>query len=264
METTISDQRLSFRPAIPVPYPKEHGAYVVLAAAWLVGALQALPDSWISLILSAIASFFGFIAAEPVRLFLKEKNPLKKRWYLLYSLLELSIAVATLIAIVLTHPAVLLLAIPLLLIAASYFLLRQRRVAMERLALIGFVGISLAAPFAMLSTSTSTSLKQLLPVWLLSSFFFCGTAMNVAIRLKRANAVRDAFTYHLSFLLLTGFAASLSGSWSWTLLPILNLLRFGIIRLDVSGFQRSSLKRIGLEESIATTLYVVMMALILH
>jgi hypothetical protein len=249
-----------------IPLPREHGAYVILASAWLLGVLQAPSVDPFRAALSLVAIAMAFFVQEPIRQLLvirrtgrnRERRRFLIEWSAAMTLLGLDAAAP----IAISQPAILWLLLPAGIVGGLYGAMLLRRASMDALATVGFIGLSLAAPAASIASSGRFAPFEVLGLWLLAAMFFCGSSYSVRIRLKGAYSVTEAVGYHLMAL------AGVACLTLVTLLPPIALVAIlpggakllWILR-DVDRYRRLPLKRIGIQESVVSLLFVIIYSL---
>jgi hypothetical protein len=245
-----------------IPLPREHGAYVILGCAWLLGVIQAPSVDPLRTSLSLVTIAMAFFIQEPIRQLLvirrtgrhREQRRLLITWTAAMALLGLDAAAP----IALSQPQILWVLLPAGIVGGVYAVMLVRRASMDALATVGFIGLALAAPTAYIASGGRFDRLEVLGLWVLTAIFFCGSSYSVRIRLKGADSITQAVGYHLLALTVV---ASLT---LVTLLPPIALLAilpggaklFWILR-DVDRYRRLPLKRIGIQESVASLLFVI-------
>jgi len=141
--------------------------------------------------------------------------------------------------------------IPIGLISIAYFIFKAKHLGIDLLASIGFLAISLLAPFTAIASSLSIQLARVIELSVVTSLFFIGVSLNVRIRIRKRSAVRIAFLFHTVSLVVVIFAC---GLWSISLDIMCNfwarLLRTIWITTNTDSYLAKPLKRIGIEEGI--------------
>ncbi|MEO6941368.1 MAG: YwiC-like family protein [Candidatus Kapaibacterium sp.] len=238
------------------PFPKEHGAYVVLIAAWLLGIIFAPCLDMIGVVLTFSLSVSLFLLQGPLRKFLRYRNA-KKNTFDLPTLILSAIGILSGLLLGIHSPHSILLAIPLLPIAFLYLLFLKKRSTPTQLSLIGFTGLSLAVPLVMLSSNCTVSIGILFSVWLFATLFFCSSVFCVEVRLSGKPAIGRALLYHFGALGIVVGCVVL-GKLPYTAIIVMSiaLARILLISIYHEVYRKLPLKYIGILESIVALLGV--------
>jgi 4-hydroxybenzoate polyprenyltransferase len=235
---------------------------VILACAWLLGVIQAPTVNPLHAGLALVAVAMAFMVQEPIRQLLvirrTGRNRERRRGLIEWTAAMALVGLDAAAPLALSQPQILWLLIPVGIIGGVYAVMLTRRASMDTLATVGFVALSLAAPAASIASSGRFDPVAMLGLWLLAAMFFCGSSYSVRIRIKGAWSITQAVGYHLCAL------ACVAALTLTTLLPPIALLAIlpggakllWILR-DVDRYRRLPLKRIGLQESAFSLLFVI-------
>jgi hypothetical protein len=243
-----------------IPIPKEHGAYVVLIASWLLGLLHAPSHDPLAIGLSLILILSTFLMQEPLRPLFRARSPasraiagLRTGWLGLL----LTIAIVSAAWLLLLCPATAWIVAAGVLVAIAFLLLIRRRVGLVSLSTAGFFALALAAPLARLASGPGASAAELVGLWLFAALFFAGSSACVRLRMNRQGGVSLPIAAHLLFIAAAAVLVGLG------LLPAIALLAGlpALARLlwvvgDLPRYRRTSLKRIGLIETAVALLFL--------
>lgn len=133
---------------------------------------------------------------------------------------------------------------------------QRRKARLTTISLVGFLALSLAAPLAAVINGEE-AYYTLLCIWLVCALFFVGANLNVSLRLPKAPSLQAILFFHL----IAGFAWTLiasgfSGRWAGLVCLLTNFLRFLWIWSHIDSFRRSTLRRIGLQETALSVLFI--------
>lgn len=241
--------------------PKEHGAYVVLIASWVVGMLYTPHADLTGFALVLATSLSLFLLQDPFKQFARPKrtaNPFANASVLTLGLIGASSGIALLAR----TPRVAICVIPLAVIGAVYFtMLRSRRGAIAR-SFVGFAGLTLVSPMTMIAAGNSDPLDQAIVVWIFSTLFFCTSIYCVAIRLKEAHAVRNAIVYHIVATGVIGCLVALNvisaGAFISMFIPTVRLV---LILGYRKRYTSLAIKFIGIQETVVALCALAVIAL---
>lgn len=242
--------------------PGEHGAYIVLVCSWILGILRAPQIAPLPTALSLVMALGLFLALGPSRSLLRSRrlgrsfNNIELRWGILFT----GTALFAGVPLIASRPDILLLAIPGAILAGIYLIAEYRRRSMTTLSMIGFVGLALAGPLARIAAADTVAVSELLLLWLLPAAFYSASAYTVHIRLVGAPGIRGAVAFHLVILVAVAVLASME------LIPIVGVIAMLVavgkltwILFDLGRYRAMSLKRIGLLESVGSTIFLLLM-----
>jgi hypothetical protein len=244
------------------PLPREHGAYIVLACSWILGLIQAPGIDIPYALLSLVAVAMIFIMQEPIRLLLMMqrtgRNTGSRTGTIAWGVTMGTVALLAGMPILLHRPAILWMLLPSAVVAGTYVMMLRRRASMNSLALVGFVGLALAAPAGRIAVAGGFDPVELLGLWLLATLFFCGSSYCVNIRLKGARGVAPALWYHAGALLVTILLA-LSGLLPGIAVATMLLAAGKLVWIlaDMERYRALPLKHIGILESCVSLLFVI-------
>ncbi len=240
-----------------VPIPKEHGAYVVLVASWLLGLLQAPGREALPVTLSLLLPLGAFLAQEPLRLLLRGGRASASRHVVAWLALFAGTAIVAGGWLLSLRPRLWLVMVAGCAVAALFAWLLRRRAAMLTLSSAGFLGLSLGAPLARIAAAPATSVSDLVVLWGVAVLFFASSSSCVRIRLKREERGTRPIVLHaalLALLLVLAEARMVPPVAAVAVLPA--IARLAWILRDLPGYRRSSLKRIGIVETAVTALFL--------
>jgi hypothetical protein len=244
-----------------LPIPREHGAYVVLAACWLFGIFTADEVAPLPAALSLVAALAAFMLSEPARLIVHSlrsgRDAPRRRFWSIWTAALGAIAVGAGAPLVALRPDVAW-ALPLaLVLSVVYLWLTSRRASMTDLSIVGFLGLSMVAPVARMAAGDWT-IAGLGAIWTYTALFFCASAWCVRVRLVGSEGLPLAAAAHTALLALTLILAARG------VLPVIALVaiapaivRFLWVALDVARYRQQTLKRIGLLETAIALMLVV-------
>lgn len=251
----------------PRLFPREHGAYVVLLASWLVGVMSAQMLDAASVTLSLAVFLALFIAQEPLKHVLrglKRNEPLDDHDVSrLFSLMLFGVSGFALLSRV--HSTLLWTLLPGAACALSGLWLNHRRASMFAQSLAGFAALTLAGPALLLigsPHSADANISQAAALWGELTLFFWASAMIVNVRID-IRSERSTRLVLGAFLLLAIILTSLN-VFSYAALVSLGLLvaRYVWVITDLDRYKRLSLKKIGIIETITAVVMVVLYAIL--
>jgi hypothetical protein len=237
-------------------FPKEHGAYVVCIASWLLGAIFAGSLSIVPLVLPLLSVMPFFLMEGTLRDVVLHGE---KRTYLLsLSVALLSIiGVAPVILLLVNEPFLWVFYAVYVLFGAIHIIGLRRHFTPTKLSIGGFIALSLLTPMTQSSITYTIDAKMIFVYWSASALFFVSSVMCVIVRLRGKKALPMGYMFIISaMIVLTGEAAN-------SLLPPaavygqgLRVLEILVISLTLRRFQKLSLKTIGLIETAITSVYL--------
>jgi hypothetical protein len=251
-------------PKARYPFPREHGAYIVLLSAWLLAVLRSAGNNILHALLMLLFLISIFFLQAPItaawnRRSLAQLGAINKFW--LYGICLAAIGTALLLLSI--QPTFALVAMPATVIASVYAFMPPSRFGMGERSVIGFLLLTLAAPCTQL-VLVNPPIGQLLEIWLIAASYFCGSAMNIRLRISKPNdvtrkndALRQSTMYHLLMLTLTCILAV--GKYiGWTAFAATALSTFRLLWIaeDRNRFSKLPLKRIGLQESVLAVVFL--------
>ncbi|MFI5264317.1 MAG: YwiC-like family protein [Candidatus Kapaibacterium sp.] len=243
------------------PIPKEHGAYVVLLAAWLFGIVYSHCVDITGFALALILPLSLFFLQGPVRPLIHRKRKEKIRLHP-FSITCFGISLFSGLLLALHSPRILYSSVPLAVITALYFYFVRRRSAQLLLSFIGFSGLALITPVTVLASNCEITVSNLIIIWLFVSLFFWGSLVCVNIRLSGGNGIARAMIYHiLASTIILFFAYYHSLRYSAITVIGISFLRLVIIIIYHSRYVKIKMKHIGIQESIIAALGVIVSAL---
>jgi uncharacterized membrane protein YjjP (DUF1212 family) len=249
--STQSRRAAWYRPTVS----PEHGVYVVLIAAFLIGAAAAQRWTWHTS-LALICAFPGFQAEHPLVVQLKQRRRWQPRmllWGGLYASVSLSLAIY-----LYGQAAVLLwiyLGAALALAVDGFSVLRrgQKSIANE---LITFAAVCLCTPLAYAATVGFLT-PTVLALWGLNTLFFSSSIFTVKLRKPRTRSVWPGVGYHAIATLLIALL------WYTGWLPTIPalafgivLLKFGFILLRRTWYQTTRIQQVAMLETITALIFL--------
>lgn len=243
------------------PIPKEHGAYVVLIAAWLLGIVYSHCVDVPGFVLSLVFPLSLFFLQEPIRRIIRRK-PKEKVGFDPLSLFLAVIAIASGAILALHSPDILYLSLPLTLIVLLYFYFVRKRSPAMILSLIGFCGLALIAPLTILASNCRITIGHLAAVWLFAILFFSGSLLCVNIRLSGGRGVTIATIYHI-FAFSAMILLSYSHNLPYSTIAVIGIssVRLLVIIIYRNRYIKLKIKYIGIQESVVAGLGVIISAL---
>ena len=249
---------------IRLSLPKEHGAYVVLASSCIYGLIRSPSIDLGRAIPTLVLIFALFLIQKPAYELVRNLPSLQHPpvlFFWLVGLLAASILFSYLLSTI--APQLWVIIIPGGVVFAAYALMDPRRFGMGERSVVGFLLLTLAAPTLQLAVGTP-SISSVVETWFIASLYFCGSAMNIRLRLvKRATAqgmnakAQQAILYH-ALLTALCFALASTGLTGWTTVLVLSVssLRLIWILQNLERFRALPLKRIGVQESLLAVLFL--------
>jgi len=224
----------------------------VLASCWIGGLLSARRPDILHAALSFLFLAAAFLAQEPVKLLLfsLRKSPSFRRRNISRLACSALVTLASGTWLFGHHPELLYLLLPASIFVSAYLWLRSRRGDMADLAVIGFLTLSLAAPFKAIACVPTTDMLHPLELWIATSLFFVGSSLNVRVRLKKEPALRLSMRFHVAAIVFaTALAVFTHASWIPAASVALSFARMLWIASDINRFSKLRLRRIGFEEA---------------
>jgi hypothetical protein len=218
-----SNSQAWYRPTLS----PEHGVYVVLLVAFLIGAAAAQQWTWMTT-LALICAFLGFQAEHPLVLQIKQRRSWKPRflvWGGLYGTIALLIAGFLYLRtgdrfsplLWIYAGAVVAFGVD----AVSVFYREQKSIINE---FITFAAVCLSAPFAYITTTGSISTLAI-ALWILNTLYFSSTIFIVKFRKLKTHPILPSLVYH------SVAAAIILVLWYINFLPAITALAFTIALL---------------------------------
>ncbi|MBL1175236.1 YwiC-like family protein [Pantanalinema sp. GBBB05] len=213
----------------------EHGVYIVLLVAFLIGAAVAQQWTWTTT-LALICAFCGFQAEHPLVVQIRQRKSWKPRfvvWGSIYGGIAMTIALylywqtGSLVSPLLGIYSG---AIGALIVdSISVFYREQKAIWNEFLT---FAAVCLATPFVYIVTTNQLT-GTVLGLWLLNTLFFSSAIFTVKLRKFKSNeslvaAIQRVVVYHLVATALVVGLLGLGVISLWTALP------FSIVLVKVS------------------------------
>lgn len=238
----------------------EHGVYVVLLVAFLLGAAAAQNWTW-DTTLALICAFCGFQAEHPLVLQIKQRRSLKPR-FLVWAGLYGSITVGVAVYLAIHNPVLLWIfagaAVAFLFDAVSVFYRQQKSILNE---VITFAAVCLSAPFAYGATVGTLSL-QVIGLWLLSTLFFCSTIFTVKFRKDKSHPITPSILYHITAAFLVVGLSLIHWLSLWTALAFtVVLLKFGVILVWRQWYCTAKIQWVALLETTSAMEFLAIAAL---
>jgi hypothetical protein len=246
-----------------LPVPKEHGAYIVLVASWLVGVVAGGYSDVLINILILVGAFSLFFLGESLRLAIRSRMQGQKPQLSVWTLLLLLIAITTSAFVILQASWLLWFAPHIVLFIGAYSVALAERARTITLTYIGFGALSLLAPIVVSVNNQGASDILLIALWTGCALFFTASAATVNIRFDGKRAIAPAVVVHvLAFNVIgvwvhTGYLTH--GFLSAVLLAV---IRFIIVIVMRKRYQKMALRYIGMEESLVAALLVIAVLLI--
>lgn len=242
--------------SVPRLFPREHGAYAVLLASWLVGLVVSDSIRATEIVLSIVAFLALFVAQEPLKHIirgLKKSHPLAEHDVSrLFSLLLFGVSGFALLSR--SHGALLWILVPGTVTALLGLWLYYRRASMYLQSLAGFAALTLAGPALVLMSDGSADSHQIsraVELWLELTLFFWASAMIVNVRIDPSSARTTAILLGMFLLCsLIGLNLGFLSIASFVALVVV-ILRYMLARSYIERYKKLSLKRIGMIETIA-------------
>jgi hypothetical protein len=241
-----------------IPLPREHGVYVVLLGSWIIGILLKAPGTWWPPLFSMVVLLAMLMIPNVTRSFTDHTRKRTRAQIAPAFAAAIAATVLAITAVIVAPVLVMLVPVGLAFVILLAYMKKRRR-PMQELSFVAFMTIALGVPVAgILNGSQDFVLLGL--GWFMCAAFFCGSSLNVAIRLRRTK--RSLYTtglYHGLVLLLWSLVAGSFPAYYAGLAGLaLNMLRFAWIVNNASLFRTRTLKRIGLEETALTTIFLLM------
>jgi hypothetical protein len=218
---------MSFLKTIAKPtFSPEHGVYVVLIVAFLVGVELASQWHWGTTI-ALLTAFSAFQAEHPLTLQIKQRSSLKSRflfWGTVYSLIALvgGVYLAFSFPLLLGIYGVAILTFIIDAIAVYYK--KQKAIWNEFLT---FASVCLVTPLAYGATK-GDFIPEVWGLWVLNTLFFASAIFTVKLRKPKTASLLPSLTYH-------GVAIGVVGLvWYLGLLPSFSVLAFMIVLVKLS------------------------------
>lgn len=241
--------------------PKEHGAYVVLVAAWLLGIVYSHSPDVTGSALALILPLSIFFLQEPIRILVRRKKKEKIELHPFALLCIISTLVTGLI-LTLHSPRILYLTAPLFVIALLYFYFVRKRSAAIILSLVGFLGLALITPLTILASPSVMAPRDLAITWLFAALFFCGSLVCVNIRLSGGSGIWQAILYHiLASAVILFFVYVHALPHSAIAVISVSFLRLLLIIPYRKQYSTLRIRYIGIQESVIAGLGVIISAL---
>ncbi|MDP4235907.1 MAG: YwiC-like family protein [Bacteroidota bacterium] len=239
-----------------ISIPKEHGAYVVLLAAWLLGIVYSTCVDVIGFALALILPLSLFFLQEPIRRIFRPRSKGNAQFDL-FSLFLVVVALSSAALILIRAPETVFIGIPVVMVAVLYFYFIRKRSTPIILSLIGFVGLSLITPLTIVAARCPIRIEFLVSIWLLAAFFFCGSVLCVNIRLSAGRGVRLASIYHVVALIVMILLVQY-GYLPLSAIAVIGIsfFRLLLISMNKKTYVRLPIKIIGIQESVVTALGV--------
>ncbi|MEM9543261.1 MAG: YwiC-like family protein [Cyanobacteria bacterium P01_E01_bin.42] len=241
-------------------FSPQHGVYVILAVAYLTGAIAS--GTWNDATgLGFICAFLGFQAEYPISQQVIQRKTLKLR-LLLWGGLYGSIALAIAFYLYLQAPILVWLyagIVAAFIADAIAISLRQQRSIWNEA--IVFTAVCLACPLAYMAT-TQTFTLAVLGLWLLDALFFCSAIFTVKLRKPKTASLMPASIYH-AIATLAAIALWFCG---WISLPIalafgIRLLEFGAIIVRLDWYRRTKIQNVAILETNVAILFLLVVAI---
>ncbi len=250
----------------PIPISKEHGAWVVLASAWLLGIVYARGGDIVPIMLTALVALSAVVLLESQRALIRCGRVARLRTqighYTNWSILSAFIAMIAAIPLLTAVPRLLAVVIPSALIFGLYALLEYRRAPMMVLSAVGFVGMALLAPATAIAAGSSAGWAELAGLWVVSALFFSTSVFRIKVRLNGFGALMPTAAFHTLVVGVAGIlviAEVIPIGGFIAVVPAVALL--GWIAFDLDRYRAWPLKRIGLLESVIAAGFVLMQLL---
>lgn len=235
-----------------IAFPKEHGAYVVLIASWLIGATVggwSEPIVSVALLFSALAVF---IAEHSLRQYVKTRTAIP------VALLIVVLAVSILGGIVVIRYEKM---VPFVLlgigVTASYIIALQQRSSTITRTYIGFSGLTLLAPLAA-SLSDQQNAAELAVLWIMMTLLYLASAATVNIRLTAGKIKLPAYAMNalvvISCILLVIFYHLTT---ALIICLVISSVRFLVVLAWEDRYIRLRVKIVGIIESAISLLFIV-------
>lgn len=243
--------------------PKQHGAWSVLAASFVVGAIVG--NSWggaisPALLIFAVAVVAGFLARHSVSIYLKSGRALG---FVVAWASAAIIAVALLIFNYQLRLMLLLCGIFVFAFTVSLILERKRLDREITGEIINMCGLSIVAPTAAY-TMTGVLNAESVGLWALCALFFNGSVFRVRyIAARREMKAAYSVIYHVAAIVVVTMLSSsnvLPKFAALALIPSAIRAIAPVIREDES--EKPSLKRIGFQELAHTAIFVGIVAIV--
>jgi hypothetical protein len=238
----------------------EHGVYVVLIAAFLIGAAAAQQWNWHTS-LALICAFLGFQAEHPLVVQLKQRRRWKPRlllWGGLYGSLSLGVAVYLYSQVPVLLWIYLGAGLALAVDGLSVLGWGQKSIANE---LITFAAVCLCTPLAYAAT-TGFSTPTVLGLWGLTTLFFSSSVFTVKLRKPKTRSVWPGVGYHAIATLL--IALLWYAGWLPTIPALafgIVLLKFGFILLRRTWYQTTRIQQVAMLETLTALVFLAVTAI---
>jgi len=244
--------------------PREHGLYVVLASCWLIGLLHAESPHIVPSVLVLIAAFAAAILQAPARDIIGRRGSLRRHppredWAPITAITLVLAGCAGYIAI--DTPEAMAPGVAGIVLMCAYLWMYHRRGTMIGQSIAGFLAATLVTPATRLVADGESNVEVVALLWGVTAAYFCSSIFAVRIRLEGGIAVRPATIYHVLATIALIVPVALNRTSLLYLLPmVIAWLRLLAIRVDVERWRSLPLKRIGLLESAAAAIVVVVIA----
>jgi hypothetical protein len=246
-----------------LPIPKEHGAYIVLIASWLVGVVIGGYSDIITNILILVSAFSFFLLGESLRLAIKSRIQGQKPELSVWTLLLLLIAITTSALVLLHAPWLLWFAPHIILFIGAYSVALSQRARTIALTYIGFGALSLLAPIVVCANNQGASDILLIALWVGCALFFAASAATVNIRFDGKRGIAPAVVVHvLAFNVIGVWVHTGHLTHGFLTAMLLAIIRFIIVLVMRERYQKLALKYIGIQESFIAALLIVSVAII--
>ena len=231
-------------------FPSEHGAYIILLAAWLWGVIFSTVVRVEGSVLVLAVALTLFLSQESVRRLLRARTA-RLHPVIIGTLL---LSLATSVLLIVRYPSVMYVTVPTILLGLLYFLIARKKVSPYTRSAIGFTLLSLIAPATMLANNEAATADSIL-VWLGVACFATSSVLVVGIRLDQANAFQRALWFHIAYG-IGSILLLLSGSISLALcmLSVVAIMRYVIVVATRNAYRSLPLKVVGILESIVTVI----------
>lgn len=235
-----------------VAFPKEHGAYVVLIASWLIGVIVG---GWSEPIVSVTLLFIAlvvFIAEHSLRQYVKTLTAIPVALFIV--ILAASIVGGI---VVIQHQKM----VPFVLlgigVTVSYIIVLQQRSPTIHRTYIGFSGLTLLAPLAA-SLSDQQNTTELAELWIMMTLLYLASAATVNIRLTAGKIKLPAYIMNalvvISCILLVIFYHLTT---ALIVCAIISAVRFLAVLAWEDRYIRLRVKIVGIIESVVSLLFIV-------